>query len=266
MNMYPPRNFRCFPLKGHLVCGMARPTKSQNPECGANNETVQESAYSIMKAARKWASIERQRFKLKQKSYRLVSFDKEHLTEIHNAAKAEGMRHIVFLVKDFEAPKLDQLQAFTKMVLNFDQHDKHWLLHCAGGMGRTGLFLIALMTRVFWDDGSFYFRSKASPDKMEPYEEGAKNRKKYKNWFDPVEEAIRFVQYYYHPAAGELIHVDFNFPALALFVSRLSPPKGAQYGVFPSPQAFSTRIWERRENMLNGYYAFCKAAGGGKEC
>jgi len=265
----PPRNFRCFPLGDRLVCGMARPTIKQNPICGLNNRSVEEAAMNIMYATKKWAIAFREHFKLKRKPYNLVSIDHEDLPAIHEAAVAEKMTHHAnFIVPDFKTPRDDLLWAFTELVLT-SKPSEQMIVHCAGGMGRTGLFLIALMTRVFWEDGRVYFRNKAQPATMDPYAE--KDRlKTYKTWHEPVEEAIRFVQYYYHPAAGELNKVKFNYPTLAIFVAKLPKPKRGTHrgthGAGTNSPDFIQRVLDRATNIIPAYVAFCEASGGGHHC
>mmetsp|Transcript_84265 Transcript_84265/g.238800 ORF Transcript_84265/g.238800 Transcript_84265/m.238800 type:complete len:371 (-) Transcript_84265:18-1130(-) len=262
----PPRNFRCFPLGDRLVCGMARPTIKQNPICGLNNRSVEEAAMNIMYATKKWAIAFREHFKLKRKPYNLVSIDHEDLPAIHEAAVAEKMTHHAnFIVPDFKTPRDDLLWAFTELVLT-SKPSEQMIVHCAGGMGRTGLFLIALMTRVFWEDGRVFFKDMSSPAKMEPFKEGER-KLYYTSWMQPLQEAVRFVQRSYHPDAGEFINVQSNYVQLAIFmVTKLPRPKGPRAGyVPPEAETFAQEILDWKAEFIYEYAAFADAVDDWRE-
>lgn len=80
-----------------------------------------------------------------QKIELLVSLT-EHGTDA-DAAEALGIRVLHLPVKDFGAPSLEQLCAFTNAARDQLASGKRVGVHCGAGLGRTGTFLAAYFVR-----------------------------------------------------------------------------------------------------------------------
>ena len=60
-----------------------------------------------------------------------------------NLAKKNGFSYQRFLVRDFDTPEDEEFLKMKNFIKNFPQDQKLYV-HCAGGKGRTGMFLILL--------------------------------------------------------------------------------------------------------------------------
>lgn len=105
---------------------------------------------------------------------------------------------VKLIVKDFTSPTIGQLKAYVSLVnrlvsgsSDVGGYMHHVVTHCAGGMGRTGLFLMVTVT---------YFQLKGDSDS--------------EAWEDIVLAMAEYVLTNYHMDAGEFEHVDGNFDVL----------------------------------------------------
>jgi len=66
------------------------------------------------------------------------------------AAKAAGMRYLHLTIPDGTAPTPAQVKQFFAFVKDARAHQQVVLWHCAGGIGRTGVFAAMLRLKAGW--------------------------------------------------------------------------------------------------------------------
>jgi len=294
---YVPTNLKCFRFGVRLLCGMARPNSEQNCLCGAafqkykltNGGTIvidrcrqktpadaakllgaqSESGAikSILQRAFYYVNREITSRRIANSHITLVSLDHKERDEIVSEAAEVGFSGARYSpVVDFESPTPETLEEAVEMMLI--EATTNVLIHCGGGMGRTGFFLIALVLTNFWHDGHKNYK-----DVWNVVHYGAdEQRPVYEHWWTPFEEAVVAVQEQYHPDAGEFLEVDSNFLTLVNYVHQ---NKDYFRGVFGSkpvsekllPELDQESFNSRAKAFLVSYKQLCeKLKGGNKKC
>mmetsp|Transcript_99468 Transcript_99468/g.197107 ORF Transcript_99468/g.197107 Transcript_99468/m.197107 type:complete len:370 (+) Transcript_99468:130-1239(+) len=244
------------------VCAFCGGTMSAFEFCPPAREKYQSQAGSIRSimthALRLIPKSSGKKTGKKSRKTTLYSIDHMELSEIAAAADALGIEHNTeYVVQDFTSPDGAKLNAFAEAVMNLEGNV---IVHCGGGMGRTGVFLQALITRIFWGSGLKYYDNKARGEVARD-----DKRKPIQSWMDPLEEAIAFVQRNYHKAAGELAWVPKNYNALAELILYMADNKEISKKLNPAVKVpfgnikgFSTTVYNRAANFMDVWKALAK--------
>lgn len=216
-----------------MICGMARPNVGQNPACGTytNRRSSDGAISSILNAAKDRFHEQRRIIRAEKKHITLVSLDEHEIDAIHTAAIGLGFGHSEgHIFEDFTSPTPDNLETFVNRTLK-NGPDEHFIVHCGGGMGRTGIFLVALYARLFQIEGVKVYK-----DYTLGHFQDAEVSERYTEWYEPLDEAALWVMFEYHGNAGEFLEVGKNYDALAKYMLK-------QRGTIGNEREANLRSW-----------------------
>lgn len=145
---YKPSNFKCLKLRikgkdDFRACGMASPWLT----FGGFKQTCNDKQFIINRAL---ALMKKETAEDAKFSYVLFEGVKDRNATMVSAMAAEaGFRSFLAVpTDDFTAPSADAVAAFVKQVEEaVDAGDSGVVAHCLGGMGRTGTYFAALVSR-----------------------------------------------------------------------------------------------------------------------